>query len=514
MKAHSLLLTIFLGVLLFCHSFSEASCPWYNKIIKGLFCWKANGLLWWKANSWQECRARCVSGIYTIVIPCEHWTWDSNGGMCTLQNGDTHCIEDAYGVVAGDNSVSPTGSCSTTCTVGEWSSWSSTCIPNVYGGITYRNRSIIQHPLYPLEQCPHLYELVNCSPSNWGGLSPDSLSSENSALPYVESGAVAQNAINANFPNSACPMFDIGLLGWGCSFDQNKDFGNTVVTLAYSWLECLNSCKLSDCSYFSSQTNDNGTSTCYLVYGDVGCYFHALGWVSGSTNTLMSDSNNMNNYEECSINCVLGQWTPWSGCNNALCEQGRGYSHRTRQILTLPRGSGAPCGPTIETKECSSNIFTCNTQNCIVGEWGSWSPCTSYAGGTQIRNRAIQVPPNIGGKICQSIFQLSSDNCNSESQNQCGESQWSEWSICSKTCGSGIQKRTRTNAPISCPPVQYTSCNTQECEELPIYDPYNSHRVFPQFSPSQINAQFNRICLISEYINTDEELSILYNLYN
>lgn len=473
------------------------SCPEYGVYYKGFFCAAANGLVWWEANSWQECRERCRSNLFS-AIPCKVFAWDSKGGMCTLQNGDRSCRENYQNFVSGTPDAAVTGSCATTCTVSSWSEWSDSCVPNVYGGITYRTRKVVNKPKYPLEKCPHLQEVVNCSDRNWGKKKTAS-NDVNAALDYVVNGVIHQSAIEKSTSASNCPNYDVGVLGWGCSLDDNLNYGNLVKTESYTWQDCLNRCKQrSDCKHFNFRSTSTGSSPCYLILGDIGCSFHSIGWISGSRDLSVK-------YGECDINCVLGEWTQWSSCDSALCTDGKAYSKRTRPILTSPRGSGAVCPKTRDVKECTSS-YTCMSNSCVVGQWSSWSKCFENCG-QKSRKRTVQQIPSPGGTPCPHLFEISFDNnCDytgnlaykavCKIENNTGGYK----STCSSNCGGGykvIKMASFLKRPI------LESCNVQQCSV------YNVEKCNVGFSPNSLYWQFNRLCLVTGYSNSKDQLLLL-----
>ena len=85
----------------------------------------------------------------------------------------------------------------------------------------------------------------------------------------------------------------------------------------------------------------------------------------------------------------------------------------------------------------------------VDGGWSNWSSygnCTrTCGGGIQIRTRSCtSPPPKNDGKYCSgSTFQL--EGCNTQ---ECpvdgGWSRWSSYGSCSRSCGAGNQTRTRS----------------------------------------------------------------------
>jgi hypothetical protein len=110
-------------------------------------------------------------------------------------------------------------------------------------------------------------------------------------------------------------------------------------------------------------------------------------------------------------------------------------------------------------------------QDCKVSEWSDYSSCSRLCGsGTQVRRRKVDIPPRFGGSECPSLVE--STPCNIQRcPLDCKVSSWSSWSPCSKPCGSGKQNRTRNILQThfldgkSCPTLsEEVSCNNQMCQ--------------------------------------------------
>ncbi|XP_031555969.1 uncharacterized protein LOC116292757 [Actinia tenebrosa] len=155
-------------------------------------------------------------------------------------------------------------------------------------------------------------------------------------------------------------------------------------------------------------------------------------------------------------------WTEWTECS-ATCSGG--IQQRTRTCTNpAPKNGGKNCdvlGPSFETK-------TCNTKPCPedggYGNWGKFLDCSkSCGGGMQFRTRTCDNPkPLYGGKNCTRLGPANETRaCNTFYCPIDGNfSDWSEFMTCSATCGGGVQYKTRmcTN-----PPPQHGGKN---CSEL------------------------------------------------
>eukprot|EP01059_Diplonema_ambulator_P034039 TRINITY_DN743_c0_g1_i4.p1 TRINITY_DN743_c0_g1~~TRINITY_DN743_c0_g1_i4.p1 ORF type:complete len:2187 (+),score=171.86 TRINITY_DN743_c0_g1_i4:829-6561(+) len=177
--------------------------------------------------------------------------------------------------------------------------------------------------------------------------------------------------------------------------------------------------------------------------------------------------------------CVVGNWLPWGPCLDAtgqevLCASGvtiGGTTVRHREVVTVPSATGLPCPVLNETMPC--NTQSC-VRDCAVGNWTEWSECSApCGGGTATRTRLGDIQPTNGGKACpmptKESVPCGSSTC---SPDACEVSVWTDWSACSKGCGGGTQFRTRniTRPSIGsgggCPPTkEYRMCNAHLCSQ-------------------------------------------------
>jgi len=113
------------------------------------------------------------------------------------------------------------------------------------------------------------------------------------------------------------------------------------------------------------------------------------------------------------------------------------------------------------TKVETCNDHPCPV-DCVLGEWSPWSECgANCGGGVKERARNIEMQPAHGGAVCEATEDEVA--CHMEACNQdCKLSEWTEWSGCSKHCGGGTQKRIKT---IDKPKVGTGECWDPEDEE-------------------------------------------------
>ena len=126
--------------------------------------------------------------------------------------------------------------------------------------------------------------------------------------------------------------------------------------------------------------------------------------------------------------------------------------------------------------------------DCRLSEWTSWSSCTkTCSGGTQKRSRSVLKPEQHGGQACPKLQETKGCNTkdcpgtfNRHKSTQimiyiscsvdCRLSEWTSWSLCTKTCNGGSRMRKKTvlrpkqNGGQACRKVQQTyGCNTNKC---------------------------------------------------
>eukprot|EP01012_Entosiphon_sulcatum_P029449 TRINITY_DN358_c0_g1_i1.p1 TRINITY_DN358_c0_g1~~TRINITY_DN358_c0_g1_i1.p1 ORF type:complete len:2229 (+),score=276.12 TRINITY_DN358_c0_g1_i1:2833-9519(+) len=172
------------------------------------------------------------------------------------------------------------------------------------------------------------------------------------------------------------------------------------------------------------------------------------------------------NTQPCAIDCIVGNWGAWSPCTVAC---GIGKSRRERPVLQTPANNGTACPPVVEEIDC--NVQPCPV-DCVVSDWDPWSTCDKTCGsGSRHRERMILQQASNGGTPCPALKQT--EVCNpQECPIDCVPGPWTEWSRCNKDCGLGAQTRTRavlTPAQfggVECLPadlVDTQPCNPQPC---------------------------------------------------
>ncbi|XP_066928499.1 properdin-like [Clytia hemisphaerica] len=182
---------------------------------------------------------------------------------------------------------------------------------------------------------------------------------------------------------------------------------------------------------------------------------------------------------------TYGPWTSWGSCNKDC-----GYGTKSRYRTCLNESKECEVDETQQQKNC--NEFACP----VDGNWGSWSQwsiCSVTCGGgkrSRVRYCTNPTPVN-GGRNCLGISEISE---------KCGDDQicpihggyddWSTWSPCTPTCG---QNRTRSRR--------------RECDK-----PFPSLGGSDCIGPSRIEEQCSNASCMP--VNIEGEMAICDDAYN
>uniref|UniRef100_A0AAQ6AKF2 Thrombospondin 2b n=1 Tax=Amphiprion ocellaris TaxID=80972 RepID=A0AAQ6AKF2_AMPOC len=165
-------------------------------------------------------------------------------------------------------------------------------------------------------------------------------------------------------------------------------------------------------------------------------------------------------------------WSPWSEWTHCSVTCGRGGQQRGRSC----NGIMPSCsGPSVQTRSCTP--MKCDRKGRADGNWGLWSPwsaCTTTCGEGNITRVRLcnNPPPQKGGKGCTGSTKETQPCNNTLCPIAGGWTTWTEWSLCSDSCGGGLMSRQREclnpapqngGKPCAGDAVDYEACNKQPC---------------------------------------------------
>ncbi|CAK6949712.1 adhesion G protein-coupled receptor B2 isoform X3 [Scomber scombrus] len=166
------------------------------------------------------------------------------------------------------------------------------------------------------------------------------------------------------------------------------------------------------------------------------------------------------------------EWSQWSVCS-LTC--GQGWQVRTRSCVSSPYGTLCS-GALRETRMCN-NTASCPGEPGITGsvegqwlEWGPWLKCSVTCNtGSQQRQRRCSASVH-GWAECKGPHQESRECINPSCSGGGNWGSWNHWSLCSKTCDSGWQRRFRMcegtgiqGYPCDGSGEEVRSCNEKKC---------------------------------------------------
>jgi len=145
--------------------------------------------------------------------------------------------------------------------------------------------------------------------------------------------------------------------------------------------------------------------------------------------------------ENPAVDCALSEWGTWTECS-ATC--GGGWHAQMRRVLMRASLGGKPCeGATRMTAPC--NTQKCGEEKaCVMGTWSDWSGCGLLGGMQKYRTREVEQPAKFGGTPCtEAVKETAGCPQKAAEAEPCRLSLWTEWAACSRTCDGGQTYRKR-----------------------------------------------------------------------
>ncbi|XP_065928295.1 properdin isoform X2 [Magallana gigas] len=455
-------------------------------------------------SKWSTCSQTCGTGLMTRSRACAPPLY--GGAPCSQNNQETqrcyltHCPVDGY-----FTGWSKWSTCSQTCGTGLMTR-SRACAPPLYGGAPCsQNNQETQHCY--LTHCPvdgyftGWSKWSTCSQTCGTGL----MTRSRACAPPLYGGAPCSqnNQETQHCYLTHCPV-DGYFTGWSKWSTCSQTCGTGLMTRSRACAPPLYGG--APCSQ-----NNQETQRCYLTHCPVDGYF--TGWSKWSTCSqtcgtgLMTRSRacapplyggapcSQNNQEtqrcyltHCPVDGYLTGWSKWSTCSQTC---GTGLMTRSRACAP-PLYGGAPCSQNNqETQRC---YLTHCPVDGYLRDWSNWSTCSQTCGtGLMTRSRAC-VPPLYGGAPCtqnnQETQRCYLTHCPVDGYFE----NWSDWNSCSQTCGSGFMMRTR-----ACVPPQYggAPCSQNDRETQECLLKHCPGLACPEYETDSISGR-NQTCLSEE----------------
>ena len=160
-----------------------------------------------------------------------------------------------------------------------------------------------------------------------------------------------------------------------------------------------------------------------------------------------------------SLGCTWTEWGSWSDCSITCGGRGQVVRRRSQTGSRVCMETGE------EVKDCHVNLCPVD---CEMSLWGDWTSCSRTCGtGIRTRVRNVTRQAENWGKECPRNLEEQEPCLENECLVDGGWSQWSRWGYCSQSCGSGLRSRSRT---CSDPAPQYggqdcvgAKLETKEC---------------------------------------------------
>ncbi|PIK37342.1 putative thrombospondin type-1 domain-containing protein 7B-like [Apostichopus japonicus] len=355
---------------------------------------------WWRTDSWSTCfldsrDSACGRGLWYRVVYC----------ISALDTEvDSSNCEGITKPLPSDQCSVP---CPEDCIVSEWSKWSPCSVTcGKQGGMQTRWREILAYGA-DSEDCLREDQLVQTNVCNLH-VSCDAYIWQIS--PWEE--CTSMESVDA------CGD-DVGVQKRNVTCEIDSESFSRIDLEVYRWLEDL------DHIFFFSLFRSRGQRT------------------------LCSSSEKPDTHQSCSIpcpvDCVVSQWSEWSGCNQTCGHEA--HQERSRVVLLLEANGGIPCpeganeeGVLLESRACDG------VPPCYSYQWltGNWSHCLVARDqcGQGLRDRQVSCERNDGtivdpGFCVREIFgpvPLTHEPCYVACGGDCELSDWTPYGPCEHHC--------------------------------------------------------------------------------
>jgi hypothetical protein len=430
-------------------------------------------------GNWSECTRTCDTG----------YTMRERTVLTQAAEGGVQCPSITETIDCG------TVLCPIDCIAGAWGTFQD-CTATCGSGTQTRTKIVSQHPAHGGSVCPAVFEELTCNPEpcaedcdvgDWTEFTPCSRTCgeghkartrQVEVMP--ESGGVVCPELSEDVSCNPdpCPV-DCELAAWGQYADCSVTCGPGVrkrtravsVTPMNGGVDCpateeIAECDEGICPSHCAVTAWTQWSGCHMTCGSSQrsrtreVTYHANSGLYSCPHLAESDSCGL---PACPVDCTVGSWTGWSECS-MTCSGGK--KARSREISVESRDGGM-CPPLTQEEQCNQHV-PC-PGNCVLGDWSPYSGCTSTCGsGTKYRTREVLEMPDYGA--CPALS-VTSDCGNAACPTDCAVSGWSDWTKCGITenrpCGKGKFRQVLTmvtNGGTPCPELaDWEDCAFSEC---------------------------------------------------
>jgi hypothetical protein len=433
-------------------------------------------------SSWTSCSKTCGGGNQQRTRSVA--SSDKFGGKTCDKTFDSRACNAA--------------SCPRDCVVSEWGTWGYCSLTCGGGGKQTKTRSVITTALYGGKACPDLAESmpcndgecpVHCDTSSWSAwgdctksCGTGSQERKRSVVTHAAHGGYTCPAlVEPQVCNEQeCPI-DCTVGEWTAYSACTNTCGGTgtkthtrrigkpaahggkacpalTESASCNRVSCPIDCKLSKYSAWEDCTKSCGVGNQRRHRSVITHAKH------GGTNCAQLSHNQGCNFQNCPVDCAVSTWEDWAECD-VTCEYGR--TLRTRSVTQVNKWGGVECPALRESKSCYSGPCPVH---CKVSVWGAYGDCSkSCETGTHRRARSVITHSKHGGYTCPKLTEDA--GCNEHKcPVDCLVNDWSSWSACSKTCGTGYQTRARSISRADqhggkiCPTLTGTqTCKTNLC---------------------------------------------------
>jgi len=367
----------------------------------------------------------------------------------------------------------PPESCETAreqCNLSDWDDWTP-CSRTCDGGLTTRTRNItnpdckLSNESTPLEEISACGEqpcstesCQDCELEDWGEWS----SCEKYALQKLRHRHVKQ------YGTCGSPCSDAVLLETEpCSEDSAVD----EVYCSWTPWSDFSPCSVTCGSATRSRKRSLIKKTADEIADEDDYIFQAAGHLRcEGLQEEIGDCNLTSCTDHCEPQeCEFSDWSDWQ---SPTCASG-GLCTRNRSIANEGNECAPPCNGTLqETQGCDVPSECGLLRDCEFAEWTEWTKCAS-ASDSRSRQREIAKEAGALGQACngstEEIRSCTGDTGNAE---DCYFEDWSAWSECSVSCGSGTLYRHRHIAadainggnPCTGPLGQLKGCSSVPCD--------------------------------------------------